>query len=61
MPVPKRKHSHAHTCARRASNFKLKDKTVTKCGHCTQPIVPHRICPHCGYYGGVEVIQVSED
>lgn len=61
MPVPKRKHSHAHTSMRRAANFKLTNKGVTKCGHCLQPIAPHRICPHCGYYGGVEVIKTDEE
>jgi len=33
---------------------------MAKCGHCSQAIIPHRICAHCGYYGGVEVLQVDE-
>jgi len=61
MPVPKRKHSRSRRNSRRASNFKLKNKAVTKCGHCLQPIIPHHICPHCGYYGGVEVLSVEEE
>ncbi len=61
MPVPKRRHSRSRRNRRRASNFKLKNKAVAKCGHCLQPIVPHRVCPHCGHYKGREVIEVAEE
>jgi large subunit ribosomal protein L32 len=61
MTVPKRRQSRSRRDSRRAQAFRLKNKTVAKCGHCSQPIVPHRVCPHCGYYGGVEVIKVDEE
>ncbi|OGJ89400.1 MAG: 50S ribosomal protein L32 [Candidatus Raymondbacteria bacterium RifOxyC12_full_50_8] len=60
MAVPKRRHSKSRRDKRRAT-WKLKSTPMAKCGHCQQPIVPHRICPHCGYYGGVEVLRVEEE
>jgi large subunit ribosomal protein L32 len=60
MAVPKRKHSRSRRDKKRA-NWKLKTKAMAKCNHCMQPIIPHRICPNCGYYGGVEVIQIEEE
>lgn len=60
MAVPKRRHSRSRRDKRRA-NWKLKKKAVSKCGHCSHPILAHRICPNCGYYGGVEVLKVDED
>ena len=61
MAVPKRKHSRSRRNKKRGSNYVLKKPTLAKCGHCNEPIVSHRICPSCGYYGGVEVLQVDED
>jgi large subunit ribosomal protein L32 len=29
------------------------------CPQCKARIVPHRVCPSCGYYGGREVIAVE--
>ena len=60
MAVPKRRHSKSRRDKRRA-NWKMVNKTVAKCAHCSQPIIPHRICPHCGYYGGVEVVKVDAE
>lgn len=36
----------------------LKPATLTKCGHCGKPKLPHVVCHNCGYYKGVEVINV---
>lgn len=59
MPVPKRRHSNSRTNKRRA-NWKLTAPNLVKCSHCKQPRLPHRVCPHCGYYGGREVVQIKE-
>lgn len=43
----------------RASHFALRATTLTTCGHCKKPILPHRACPHCGWYRGREVIHLA--
>ncbi|MBT6002627.1 MAG: 50S ribosomal protein L32, partial [Candidatus Marinimicrobia bacterium] len=25
------------------------------CSNCSEPKLPHRVCPHCGYYKGKQV------
>ncbi len=34
--------------------------TLTKCSKCGHSVLPHIVCPNCGYYKGVEVINVLE-
>lgn len=41
----------------RASHFALVGVGLTTCGHCKKKILPHHICPHCGYYRGRQVIK----
>lgn len=43
----------------RASHFALHPTSVTLCGHCRKTIVPHRVCPFCGWYRGREVIHLT--
>jgi len=33
---------------------------VTKCSHCGQNKVAHRVCGNCGFYGNLEVRQPAE-
>jgi large subunit ribosomal protein L32 len=58
MAVPKRRKSKAKRNMRRA-NWKLNPINVIDCPQCTEPMLPHRVCPKCGYYKGREVVQVS--
>jgi large subunit ribosomal protein L32 len=44
---------------RRASHFALKHNPLSACSHCKQPVLPHRACPHCGYYRGRSVIVIK--
>jgi large subunit ribosomal protein L32 len=60
MAVPKQKQSHARTAQRRAQH-KISAPTLNACPQCRQPRRPHRVCPHCGSYGGREVVDVSHD
>jgi large subunit ribosomal protein L32 len=30
-----------------------------QCSHCREQILPHRLCPHCGYYKGRQVIEIE--
>jgi len=36
----------------------LKKPGLTKCPKCGKPVLPHTVCPNCGYYKGKEVIDV---
>lgn len=60
MPVPKRRHSKQRGRKRR-THWKLQKPTVTDCPHCHEPKLPHRVCPHCGYYKGKEIILVGKE
>jgi large subunit ribosomal protein L32 len=59
MPNPKRKHSKARRNRRRAHDF-LQARAWVECPHCHESKMPHRACPHCGYYKGREVVLVEE-
>lgn len=41
---------------RRANFYKPPNVNLVECPHCHELIVPHRVCPYCGYYKGREVI-----
>lgn len=56
MPVPKRRHSRARSRKRR-THWKVKVPQYTLCTNCGNPTLPHRVCPHCGYYGGRPIIE----
>lgn len=57
MAVPKQKHTKSRRNKRRMHIF-LKAVTLVKCPKCKKLIQPHIVCPYCGYYKGVEVIDV---
>ena len=57
MAVPKRKTSKARTHRRRAVNMKLKAPGLVECGNCGNLKIPHRVCPKCGFYKGVQVLE----
>ncbi|HET6198769.1 MAG: 50S ribosomal protein L32 [Candidatus Acidiferrales bacterium] len=58
MPNPKRRHSKRRSSTRRAHDH-LTAPTISKCPHCHEPKLPHRACPHCGYYKGRAVVDTS--
>lgn len=43
----------------RASHFALTASSFTTCGHCKRMILPHHVCPHCGYYRGRQVLKLE--
>jgi len=63
MPNPKRKHSKSRRDKRRSANSKMYLASFAVCPHCKKPRLPHRVCPHCGYYNGkpVVIIETKED
>ncbi|MFO1518424.1 MAG: 50S ribosomal protein L32 [bacterium] len=58
MPVPKRRKSKSRRDMRR-SQHKLTVTTLNPCARCGSPKLPHRVCIHCGYYRGREVIAME--
>jgi large subunit ribosomal protein L32 len=33
---------------------------MATCDHCGSAKRPHRVCPVCGYYNGVEVVNMKD-
>lgn len=58
MPNPKRRHSRARRDKRRAHDA-LDTPAMSVCPNCQERKLPHRVCPHCGYYKGREVVKTS--
>jgi len=59
MAVPKRKTSKSRKGMRR-SHWNLEVSAIATCANCGQPVMPHRVCPGCGYYKNRQVIEPSE-
>ncbi len=59
MGIQKRRRSKARTASRRAQ-WKMRAPTLVECPKCHTRIVPHHVCPTCGYYDGREVVKVEE-
>jgi len=60
MAHPKHRHSHSRTHKRRAHDA-LENKSISLCPNCREAKLPHRACPHCGYYRGRQVIAVKKE
>ncbi|MDI6861578.1 MAG: 50S ribosomal protein L32 [Caldisericia bacterium] len=56
MGVPKKKKSKSRVRMRRAYFYKPPNVNLVECPHCHELIVPHRVCPYCGYYKGREIV-----
>ena len=57
MPNPKRRHSQTRR-DKRANDF-MTPPQFTACSHCGAAVLPHRVCPECGYYRGKQAIEVE--
>lgn len=60
MSLPKRRISRARGRKRRAANMRLEVPTLIECGNCGNRVMPHRVCPKCGYYRGKQVLKPEE-
>lgn len=58
MPNPKRRHSKQRGRLRRTF-YKVSENSLAKCPQCGKAKLPHRVCPHCGYYKGKEVVEIK--
>lgn len=57
MAVPKKRHSKSKVGRRRLHLFLEKPDFIV-CVKCGRLILPHIVCPFCGFYKGREVIDV---
>lgn len=58
MPVPKHKLAKYKKYLKR-QHQKLKERKLIKCKNCAEMILPHQVCPFCGYYKGKRVIEIE--
>jgi large subunit ribosomal protein L32 len=59
MAVPKKRTSASRRDKRKA-NWKLEAPNLVECPHCHVLILPHRVCPDCGWYRGKQVVKIEE-
>lgn len=59
MAVPKYKTSRSKRDHRRGQ-IKLAVPALSSCTNCDEMVRPHRVCPHCGHYKGVQVMEVKQ-
>ena len=57
MAVPKHKASKARTRRRRALSMKIRVPNLVECGSCGNKVLPHRVCPKCGFYKEMQVFE----
>ncbi len=60
MPLPKRKHSRQRSRKRR-THYVMKLPGLGRCPQCQEIKAPPRVCSHCGYYKGTEVVAAKEE
>ena len=58
MAVPKRKVSKSRKGKRR-SHWKIEPPGLVKCPKCDEFMVPHKVCPQCGYYKNRKVVETE--
>ncbi len=56
MGIQKRRHSRARI-GRKRRQWRSAAPTLVECPQCHNRMVPHRVCPTCGYYAGRLVIE----
>lgn len=62
MGIPKKRTSKMRRDRRRAGNNKLKSAVqVNGCSNCGAAVLPHRVCPSCGFYRSKKVTAGSAD
>jgi large subunit ribosomal protein L32 len=59
-PLPKRRISRTRRRKRR-SHMALTPKNLVSCPQCHSLRLPHHVCPECGNYRGVTVIESATE
>jgi large subunit ribosomal protein L32 len=60
VAVPKRRKSRSKRDMRRANHDKVTVPNLIACPNCSEPCVPHRVCPSCGFYKGAKVKETAK-
>lgn len=55
MPVAKQHHTKARRDRARVFH-KIETKKLIACPNCQSKILPHKVCPNCGFFKGKEVV-----
>lgn len=55
MSVQKQRHTKQRRDAKR-DRFAIKTVVTQTCTKCGKDKLSHRVCPHCGFYKGMEVV-----
>ncbi len=58
MAHPKRQHSRQRQRKRR-THYKAVAPNFSACPQCSKPTLSHRVCPFCGYYKGVQIVEIK--
>jgi len=56
MAVPKFRTSRSKGRMRRNHWRKAAAVAWSECPHCHETKLPHRVCPNCGFYNGMEIL-----
>lgn len=59
MAEPKKRLT-SHRSGNRRSHLAAKLKSLATCPQCKKPLIPHRICAHCGYYNGQDILGLEK-
>ncbi|MDR2588063.1 MAG: 50S ribosomal protein L32 [Spirochaetales bacterium] len=60
MAVPKYKPSKSRTRRRHSINRRLEVPNLATCSNCGNRVLPHRVCPKCGFYRGKQVFEPED-
>jgi large subunit ribosomal protein L32 len=59
MPVPKKRVSRTRRDKRR-THKNLQPVQLVECSQCGESVLPHRVCPSCGFYKGRTAVATGE-
>jgi large subunit ribosomal protein L32 len=45
----------------RRAHRALQPIAALECSHCHELKLPHRVCPHCGYYNGKQILVIKTE
>jgi large subunit ribosomal protein L32 len=45
----------------RRTHYKIEAVALAPCPTCGEPHRPHHVCPSCGSYRGIQVLELNED
>jgi len=60
MAEPKKRLTSTRS-GNRQSKDALKARSLVFCTKCKSKILPHRVCPNCGYYKGEKILKLKDE